>query len=224
MTTRLPTRNGIPMWIPTRTVEYHGEIVQLYKVYINNKSYERTKGQIMAQISEEEKIASMDISDYMKSQYRRASIREFKMDESDRLAKYLARLPGVVQGMLAIEEKGAKLPPGFKRRLNLIQQKLSQMSINEREQFYFQNRDLFEDSSDWYNLTKRYAHMPADMISLDEKDIQKLEQMGFSNLNRSDFKTIDEYSKALYSEYINNVFKNLGEINEELNKFMRKRR
>lgn len=224
MVTRLPRRKGVPMWIPTRTVDINGENIQLYKVYINNKPYERTKAQIESQISEEELIASFEVSEYMKKQLRRASIREFGMSDAERLAKFLGKMPAVVAGMLAVEQNGAKLPPGFKRRLNLIQQKLESLPAEDRERFYYENRELFEDTTDWYRLTKKYAHKPGEIFSLDEKDIQRLEEMGFSSLRRENFRSLNEYSTALYNDYINKVYNDLGEINNTLNDFINKRR
>lgn len=206
---RLPTRHGIPVWIPAgQTQGRYGESVQLYKAIVGGKTVALPKSYIERELQRTAEWEEMGLSKTMRKKMSRAQSWDINKLSEKQFEQFLAKMPNIINGMLALKQQNVKLPPGFERRLKLIVSKLEQLSPEERAEFYFKYADEFNETSDWYKLAQKYGYKPGDIFGLDEKDIQKLKEKGFDT----------------YDEYVQGVYSDLGELNNKLNKYLRTRR
>ena len=209
MAIRLPTVKGVPQWIPSKTTSgRYGETVQLYKAIVGGKTVDLPRGYIERELKFQEEYKKEGYSKTMEKKLSRAQTYTISQLDEAQFEQFIAKMPNIVSGMVALKEKGVKLPPGFERRLNLIIKKIKSLSAEERAEFYFENTEEFSDTTDWYHLSKKYAHKPSELFSLDEKDLKKLKEKGFNS----------------YEDFVNSVYDDLGTLNDKLNEFIRNKR
>ena len=205
---RLPTVKGVPTWIEVKdTTGRYGEGVKLYKAIVGGKTTALPKSYIEREIQRQEEIENMGYSKTMKKKMSRAQSYAINNLKPEQLEQFLAKMPNIISGMIALKDKGVVLPEGFERRLNLILKKIEQLTPEERAEFYFSYSEEFSDTTDWYHLSKKYAHAPPGLFEMDKKDLQRLQELGFEN----------------YEQYVNKIYNDLGTLNEKLNTIIRKR-
>ena len=204
---RLPTEKGKPVWRLSNVQDNRfGEGVKLYDAIVAGKTMHFPKPYIERELERQEQIAQMDVSETMRKKLGRAQSFAVQQTSTYQFQQFIAKMPAIIEGMVALEKQGVKLPPNFKRRLNSIIKKLNEMTPEERANFYFENSEEFNEAVDWYKLARKYGYKPSDLFELDESDIQSLNEMGFDS----------------YDEFVEGVYDDLGALNTKLNSYRRK--
>ena len=77
------------------------------------------------------------------------------------------------------------------------------MTWEQRNDFYVKYGDLFEDTTDWYLLMKKYGWKPGN-FDLDPADKKKLQEKGFNSIE----------------EYYNHIMENLNSIDSIMDDYL----
>lgn len=204
---RLPTVKGVPTWIPVKdTSNRYGEGVQLYKAIVGGKTEALPKSFIERELQRQAEYKNAGYSKTMQSKMSRAQTYAINQTSGYQFQQFIAKMPSIIEGMVALEKQGVKLPPNFKRRLNSIIKKLNEMTPEQRADFYYENSEEFNETVDWYKLARKYGYKPSELFDLDESDLQALSEMGFDS----------------YDEFVEGVYDDLGKLNTKLNNYIRK--
>lgn len=205
-TFRLARRKGEEQWVKgnvfTKINSKTKEIqrVQLFKGVAGGKSVELPRAQTEFLLQQMEEARAMGGKEG--ANLARQVVESALNFNKQQLYNFLAKMPDIVEGMIA-DAKRSNAPPELRKALRSILKKVNKMTWEQRNDFYVKYGDLFEDTTDWYLLMKKYGWKPGN-FDLDPADKKKLQEKGFNSI----------------TEYYEHIMNNLNTIDSIMDDYL----